>query len=197
MTNPLADITDPVTLLAMVQDGVKCERCKGRGIVIMPVKIFAHKSDPPGLADLRWPRESCPTCNGTGHTPLSSPDLDALAACWCEGEWVRAWGNNAVPHFWQRARAFNDWEEGFVWDLIPDYTTSPDAAMQLLVKYKLQPKIIKLQGKEHWYVLCGAGSEDCSVVEGATIEALCHALTEAALVAALTEAMEGGSDAGD
>lgn len=179
MTSPFADIADPAVLRAMVQNGVECERCHGIGQT-QELWIGGTRS------------MNCPTCNGTGHTPLSNADLNALAACWCWGEWVRAWGNNAVPHFWQRARAFNDWEEGFVWDLIPAYTTSPDAAMRLQVQYNIGLTAFQ-----------GYGMAD-SLSEGAvmsklqtkftqnTVEARCHAITTAALLVALTRAMEGG-----
>lgn len=170
MTNPFADISDPATLRALVQDGMKCERCDGR----------------------QWPQvgpDACPVCCGpgkiSGKVPLSNADIEALAACWCEGREI----------YWDED------QEIFVHALHPHrvlaYTTSPDAAMRLQVKYHIRPRPISNgDGTYCWKIwatheikILGENIPEVLAKED-TVEALCHAITTAALVAALTEAME-------
>lgn len=171
MTNPFEGITNPAILLAMVQDGVKCERRDGKGVV-----GHWYAMDDYGSAN-------CPTCNGSGHTPLPNADLDALAACWCEGIFVR-------NRIWEYPKNYTYYVPNPAqytvrgnWVSLPAYTTSPDAAMRLMLEYKIE--VID------WF---NSGGGRLAIYPGGTIdftenELFCHAITTAALVAALTEAM--------
>ncbi len=192
MTNPFQDITDPAELLEMARDGVECEACE-RGKVIQ----YEHH------ALSSWNQlMNCLTCHGIGHTPLSNADLDALAACWCEGEWVEPvpamdeWcmliGERNIPSFLA------------TWAPVPAYTTDPVAAMRLQVKCDI--------GTVHLDSPGGGGSWEAGAwmwpndlakteridayvehtkdsTEADKLKALCRAITEAALLAALTDAM--------
>ncbi len=171
MTNPFENITDPADLLVLVQDGVKCEACKGWGRV-------GGAEDCPGCYD-------CSDCYGTGHTPLPNAYLDALAACWCEGEWVKM--VNITFYGWARPTFHEDdrCRPFHIWDRLTFHpTTDPVAAMRLSVKYGLympRSTMVSTQGR------------DLIPLMDKTVDALCHALTEAALIAALIEAIVGAS----
>ena len=172
--NPFLNAT-PAALLTRVREGVRCETCEGNR-----------------FRALWWETEGeCPTCSGTGRVPLLNADLDALAACVCEGEWVRVWRNKVVPHFWQRAYAFPDWGAPVVWDLVPTYTTSPDAVMQLRDRYKINTQWFPSEGEGG---IWGASATPQGVALQFDSNPCC-AETKAALVAALTEAMKGDGDA--
>lgn len=172
MTNPFADISDPVVLRAMVQDGVKCERCKGRRQLARQVGM----TNPFAKID-------CPTCNGTGYIPLSNVDLDALAACWCEGIFVRNWIWKYPKHYTHYVSNPPQYVVQGNWVLPPAYTTSPDAVMRLRMKYNIST--YRWHNRESWL----ANADDCNV--GRVDENPCRAETEAALIAALTEAIKG------
>lgn len=161
--NPFADISDPAILRALVQDGVKCEWCWGTGD--------------------RYYETECDDCNGTGHTPLPNADLDALAACWCEG-W-KYWPDVDDRH-WQkppeRACSYHH--------TCPAYTTDSAAAMRLAEKYALNLIVWRMEGDKvtEWRAIQSALvhiEPSCK----ATNANPCHAITEAALIAALTAAM--------
>ncbi len=183
----------PADLLTMVQEGVECERCYGTG-------------------DSHYETD-CDTCSGTGKTPLSNSDLDALAACVCDGEWVK------FSSEWPRAQSWTIRKDGRAsaqtgyrtWQWVSFYTTSPDAAMRLQVKYDIDT--MHLDGNDAdpnccWHA--GAWVWPVDAIEAVKIDVyvehakdatddekqkvLCCAITEAALIAALTE---GGGDAGD
>lgn len=168
MTSPFKNITDPAVLLAMVQDGVECEWCKGRKDVYCETTT-------------RMVRASCPACSGIGKTPLPNAGLDALCACWCEGREIE-WRQQGGVWFMLR-------DKGMHWESIPRYTTNPAAAMRLQVKYRISTNW-NLDG------CCAFDARSGRWISGGdkTIEALCHAIIEAALIAALTEAMEGDSE---
>lgn len=166
MTNPFLNTADPAQLIEMVRDGVTCEQCKG-------LKFVTTRTD------YNEQHHKCPTCSGTGRIPLPNADLDALAACWCEGEWVRA------------DRTFGGWRyythrpfPNSV-DFIPLYTTSPDAAMRLQVKYNMG--ITPLMWD--WGEVIIPGEYISMKFKENTIEARCRAITEAALITELTNRM--------
>ena len=110
--------------------------------------------------------ESCLNCHGSGHTPLPNADLDAIAAKWCMHLKVRP--DKASPGRWEgKADA-----PGGIWVSVPTPTTDPVAAMRLQVKYRLT-------------------NLDRLLMQGAiSVEAICHTITTAALIAALTEAIQ-------
>ena len=168
MTNPFQSITDPKALRAMVQDGVKCERCGGTG----------NASDP-FQSDYETP-VICLTCSGSGHTPLPNADLDALAACWCGSG---ATQSKASPGKWILDGRFYK------------PTTSPDAAVRLVEKYWLHIEpVIPEHPDEHtqpyWTIRWPRRMRHLHM-SGGRHDSFCHAATKAALIAALTEAMEG------
>lgn len=175
--NPFQDITDPAELLALVQDGVECERCRGKGYT-----THWYAEDEIGTP-------KCPTCSGTGKTPLPNPDLDALAACWCEGEWVQLDDNRGDERLrWQIWVCNEFWYPlvGVHYNYQP--TTDPVAAMRLQEKYKIGTQFLEeYEGCTNVWI---ADQEDVPVP--CIHEFLCRAIAEAALITALTEAMEKG-----
>lgn len=58
--NPFADISDPIILRALVQDGVECEECHGARYVGGPVGF------------------DCPACHGIGKVPLSDEQVNQI-----------------------------------------------------------------------------------------------------------------------
>ncbi len=81
MTNPYLN-KSPADLLALVKDGVVCERCGGKGnlwpehhsrIAEIPTTIFDETGDPVarGETSAHLPdyRGKCPTCSGKGRVP--------------------------------------------------------------------------------------------------------------------------------
>lgn len=187
MTNPF-DSKTPAKLLALVQDGVPCKACGGNGGHAW-METIAGGMDEHGepVPIVQRVEQECAACNGSGRVSLCDADLDALAACVCEGEWVR-WCESGRPPRWQKIYAIG---QPHVWIDIPTYTTSPDAAMRLAVKY----------GVGIVYLSTGRAAFTARVgpslyAEEGTVEARCHGLATAALIAALTEAMEGASSPG-
>lgn len=166
MTNPFADITDPAILLAMVQDGVKCEECEG-----IDRNHFLQ----------------CKSCSGTGHTPLPNADLNALAACWCENMRELEPCLGAPPN-WAR-----DEEDGSIsFQPLPAYTTSPEAAMRLQVQYNVEPVHLgKIWCAHVWVKHQLITTRSGYTQDSEKVEALCYAITTAALIAKLTEAIQG------
>lgn len=173
--NPFAGISDPATLRALVQGGAECEACGGTG----------------GTWDC-----PCPDCT-VGKTPLPNADLDALAACWCEGwEYHPEGAAETLAKFmkctWRRPLREGYKENYFDWsDSPPAYTTSPDAAMRLQVKYHLD---VDWLDETSGIVYEGLSSDPSRRHTDFMNSELEHAITTAALVVALTEAMEGDSD---
>ncbi len=159
-SNPFKDITDPAELRALVQDGVKCEACE-RG------KVIQHEHH----ALSSWSQlMNCPTCSGTGHTPLPNADLDALAAKWCGSG---ATQSKASPGKWILDGRFYK------------PTTDPVAAMRLQVKYNIGiGSFLDGNGK----VYRAVRQRDVAFKEN-TVEARCYAITKTALTEALTDAM--------
>ena len=170
---PPSDLTDPEVLAKMVRDGVRCGDCGGTAVTIGNF--------------------TCDTCSGTGRVPMSNADLEALAAKWCDSAIVEG----PIASF----------DGGVSWWYAPQYTTSPTDAMRLQVKYDIETMPLKGNATDPdgaWSAGTWVGPEgeqdskrvDVYVAylkdaaEDEKRKALCRAITEAALIAALTEAMQ-------
>lgn len=180
MTSPFAEKSIP-ELIALVKGAAVCEECKGTGKNYAGAdgRMLIHT----GIA--------CRPCLGTGkHSPLEDAEIDALAACVCEGMWVRLsekkWFNKEGTFFiWEHC--YFGWE---LWLRIPAYTTDPREAMRLMVKYHLDPTPILTGGNQENWKVHGTFRNESSQVKN-TVEDLCRALTECALIEALTMREKG------
>lgn len=179
MTNPFKDKTPP-ELIAMVRGGAECEKCNGRRSCQNP-EIIGERID---LIDI-----DCPVCNGTGkQPPLSGTDLDALAACVCDGEWVKR--NKAGK--WLAWRDDPRQEIGWWW--LKEYTTDPREAMRLMVKYWLHIEpMVPEHADEHtqpYWTIKWPRRLHYLHMSGGRHDSFCHAATVAAVIAALAEVSE-------
>lgn len=170
MTNPFLE-KSPAELKLLVQGTAVCEECSGAGFVTIP--YYAA-------------RNTCPTCNGTSKQPsLSDADLDALAACLCDGQWIQM--NEHIRHWVEWHLELVNVENG--WLAPVPFTTDPREAMRLQVKYNLGVSPFDAIGAtftKGWGI-CAQFKED-------TTEARCRALTGAAVLAELTKREEGAEE---
>lgn len=106
---------------------------------------------------------------------LSNSELDALAAMACDGEWVfqERW---QVPYYRRILPMYGP-------RIIDSPTTDPREAMRLLVKYRIS---VCPMGETSWWVRKGLEKTRVHINDNP-----CRAITEAAVIAALTD-MEGG-----
>lgn len=171
MTNILTQT--PEELLGMLQGGHECPTCK------------QYITQP-------WPE--CPTCLGSGAIPLTKPELNALAAQRCEGweyddsQGIEVW----IPP---------DSHDGAIDESTktkinivsaqlypPPYTTDWRDAGRLMVKYRID---VAWLNKEGGIVLDGLSWTNKPTPFKR--DDLPHAITIAALTAALREAVEAST----
>ena len=153
--NTFQGITDRADLARMVREGVECENCGGGGYVEVSNLEYGPSDDYGDPTSVQVHGEVPCGCNA-GRTPIPNADLDVLAACWCEGweqhVWTKQW-DDVLNKTWHEHP--------------PAYTTSPAAAMRLMLKYDIIPTWLKDNPQ--------------------TVEELCYALTTAALLVVLEE----------
>lgn len=208
MTNNPYESKSREELADLMRTGVECSKCAGAGV-----------SDAPYQSDYETP-VNCIPCSGSGRVPMANADLDALVAKWCWGEevvWLEDEKSimHRIPHGagWYIVRDGRKLRLNGVGGC--DYTTDPADAMRLQVKYDIDTTHVgsSRQSPDHaWFakawvdlpeedfVLCPKCEEDdevCGYVqfpektsEADKTKALCLAITKAALIKVLTEALE-------
>lgn len=117
---------------------------------------------------------------------LADPELDALAAAVCDGDWIELNTSGDVD-FWQMVCLVPNFihRDKQIWCWTTMYRQSyfdPCEAMRLLVKYRLS---IVPQGIAWW---CRSGIEHTPIHQNTNP---CRAIIEAAVVCELTRMIEG------
>lgn len=113
----------------MVQDGVECERCGGNGGHTWMETIAGgmdEHGDPVPMG--QRVEQECLTCKGTGKTPISNADLDALGAKWIYGYEVKyliGWWYMKVGPGKLLRPARGEFALGWRWEVVTSYTTDP------------------------------------------------------------------------
>ena len=125
---------------------------------------------------------------------LSDPELDALCACVCNGEWVEENTDGEVS-FWQMA-CLVGWThlKKEIWCWTTMFRLSyfpPENAIRLLVKYELEVGPNGYCGKTGTFWESGPSLEDIRSDPGSLKPNPCRAITEAAVTVELTGAIEG------
>lgn len=121
---------------------------------------------------------------------LSDPKLDALCAAACDELYVEerdCVADGLYDAWWDSYLPF-----GVQWGICPEFTTDWREAGRLLVKYRIGVNPLRPVFEGTRDDLWEANAEEYDTYFGPDFDNPCRAITLAAVVAALTEMIEGG-----